>query len=177
MKYTPTLLILLFVKLAFAHVPDRNQTAYASTMQKQFQETLPEDTTVSNPKYDKVLAQKLGADDYGMKSYVLVILKTGTNQTTDKDFINRSFRGHMDNINLLVEKGKLIVAGPLGKNDQTYRGIFILNVTTFDEAKSLLQNDTAIKEGLLDFDLFKWYGSAALPDYLESSDKIWKVKP
>ena len=76
-----------------------------------------------------------------------------------------------------VEKGKLIVAGPLGKNDQTYRGIFILNVTTFDEAKSLLQNDTAIKEGLLDFDLFKWYGSAALPDYLESSDKIWKVKP
>ena len=83
----------------------------------------------------------------------------------------------MDNINLLVEKGKLIVAGPLGKNDQTYRGIFILNVTTFDEAKSLLQNDTAIKEGLLDFDLFKWYGSAALPDYLESSDKIWKVKP
>ncbi len=31
------------------------------------------------PVYDSVLARKLGADEYGMKSYVLVILKTGTN--------------------------------------------------------------------------------------------------
>lgn len=30
-----------------------------------------------NPIYDSVLAAKLGADDYGMKKYVLVILQTG----------------------------------------------------------------------------------------------------
>jgi len=29
----------------------------------------------------------------------------------------------------------------------------------------------------LDFELYKWYGSAALPEYIEFSDKIWKVKP
>jgi hypothetical protein len=83
----------------------------------------------------------------------------------------------MENINLLVKEGKMIVAGPLNKNDKTYRGIFILNVTTFEEAESLLQRDSAIKEDLLDFELYKWYGSAALPKYLEFSDKIWKRNP
>lgn len=135
------------------------------------------DTTISNPNYDPELAQKLGGDDYGMKSYVLVILKTGTNQTTDRTFINESFRGHMENINRLVDDGKLTVAGPLGQNDNTYRGIFILNVTTFEEAERLLQNDAAIKEGLLDYDLYNWYGSAALPEYLDASDKIWRIQP
>jgi len=164
-------------KEIFVQVSSDKQNGFAYKMQKQFQENYSKDTTVSNQNYDPVLAQKLGGDDYGMKGYVLVILKTGTNQTTDKTFINNGFRGHMDNINHLVKEGKLTVAGPLGKNDNTYRGIFILNVTTFEEAESLLQNDTAIKEGLLDFDLYKWYGSAALPGYLDLSDKIWKVKP
>ena len=161
----------------FVQVSDGKQKGFAYRMQKQFQEPSLKDTTVSNPNYDPVLAQKLGGDDYGMKSYVLVILKTGTNQSTDKDFINRSFRGHMENINLLVEEGKMTVAGPLGKNDKTYRGIFILNVPTFEEAEILLQNDSAIKAGLLDYELYQWYGSAALPEYLDASDKIWKVKP
>lgn len=135
------------------------------------------DNTSSNPNYDEDLAQKLGADDYGMKAYILVMLKTGSNKSTDKDFINNCFRGHMDNINRLVEEGKMIVAGPLGKNDQTYRGIFILNTTNFEEAKALLENDAAIKEGILAYDLYNWYGSAALAEYLVFSDRVWKVKP
>ncbi len=164
-------------KEIFLQVSDGRQKGFAYKMQKQIQKDFSKDTTSSNPNYDPILAQQLGADDYGMKSYVLVVLKTGANQITDKTFINNSFRGHMENINHLVKEGKMIVAGPLGKNDNTYRGIFILNVTNFEEAESLLQNDTAIKEGLLDIDLYKWYGSAALPEYLDLSDKIWKVKP
>jgi hypothetical protein len=136
------------------------------------------DTLISNPNYDKTLSEKLGGDDYGMKSYFLVILKTGTNTTTDKELIAESFRGHMNNINRLVEEGKLIVAGPLGKNDNKYRGIFILNnLKTMEEAKELLQTDLAIKNGILDYEIFTWYGSAALPEYLPLSDKIWKIKP
>lgn len=46
------------------------------------------DTSTTNPNYNKELADKLGGDDYGMKSYFLVILKTGTNTTTDKEFIS-----------------------------------------------------------------------------------------
>lgn len=136
------------------------------------------DTSTTNPNYNKELADKLGGDDYGMKSYFLVILKTGTNTTTDKEFISESFRGHLDNINRLVEQGKLIVAGPLGKNENNYRGIFIFNdIKSIEEAKELLQTDLAIKNGLLDYEIFTWYGSAALPEYLKISDKIWKSKP
>ncbi len=161
----------------FVHLSDGKQQEYTYKMIKQLNEATVKDTTVSNPDYDKLLAQKLGADDYGMKSYVLVILKTGPNQTTDKTLISKSFRGHLDNINRLVEEGKMIVAGPLGKNDNNYRGIFILNVTTLEEAEIVLQTDPAIEEGLLGVELFKWYGSAALPEYLEFSDKIWKIRP
>ncbi|MBK7108824.1 MAG: hypothetical protein KA954_02395 [Chitinophagales bacterium] len=161
----------------FVHVSDGEQKEFSYKLQKQFQKFILKDTTILNPNYNHELAQKLGGDDYGMKSYILVILKTGTNQSTDKIFINNSFRGHMENINLLVTEGKMIVAGPISKNDKTYRGIFILNVTTFEEAERLLQNDPAIKEALLDFELYNWYGSAALSEYLIFSDKIWKLNP
>lgn len=131
----------------------------------------------TNPNFDAELAKSLGADDYGMKSYVLVILKTGENKTTDKDETNRLFRGHMENIQRLVKGKKLIVAGPLGKNDRTYRGIFILDVPTIEEAKTLVETDPAVKEKLFAVELFQWYGSAALAEYLSASDKIWKIEP
>jgi uncharacterized protein YciI len=136
------------------------------------------DSINSNPNYNKVLAEKLGADDYGMKSYFFVILKTGTNKTEDKNLISDSFSGHMNNIKRLVKEGKLIVAGPFGKNDKNYRGLFILNnIKTIEEVKDLLQTDPAIKSGLLDYELFSWYGSATLSEYLPYSDKIWKSNP
>jgi hypothetical protein len=91
----------------------------------------------ANPNYDADLALELGGDDYGMKSYILVILKTGTKPSDDIDFVRTAFRGHLDNIGRLVETGQLIVAGPLEKNEQTYRGIFILNVPTVDYSKRI----------------------------------------
>lgn len=136
------------------------------------------DTTTSNPNYDEALAKKLGADDYGMKSYFLVILKTGTNTSTDNEMRSKSFRGHLENINLLAKEGKIVVAGPLGPNENQYRGIFIFdNVASEEEAKELLLTDPAIQKGFLDYEIFPWYGSAALPEYLPASDKIWKEKP
>lgn len=129
-----------------------------------------------NPDYDSTLAQKLGADDYGMKSYVLAILKTGSNTTNDKAFIDSCFRGHMNNISRLVDEGKLIVAGPLGRNDSAYRGIFIFNVPKIEEAEELVLTDPAINSKLLDADLYSWYGSAALPVYLDTALKVGKYK-
>lgn len=131
---------------------------------------------VSNAKYDSTLAARLGADDYGMKNYVLVMLKTGSNKTASKAFIDSCFEGHMKNINRLVEINKLVVAGPFGKNEQSYRGLFIFDVKTMDEAKALLQTDPAVHAKLLDADLFEWYGSAALPEYLPAAEKVTKVK-
>jgi uncharacterized protein YciI len=126
--------------------------------------------------YNKALADSLGGDAYGMKAYILVILKTGSNTTATKQLSDSLFSGHLANIGRLAELRKLVVAGPLGKNEKTYRGIFILNVTTIEEAKSLLETDPAIKEKLLEAELYRWYGSAALPVYLETHKKIQKEK-
>lgn len=158
-------------------ISDGHEKRFTYALHKQNVPILSADSTISNPNYDAALASQLGADDYGMKGFVLILLKTGPNQSDDKEFISQSFRGHLDNINRLVEEGKLIVAGPMGRNDKAYRGIFILDVSSLEEAESLLQTDPAIKAGLLEAELYNWYGSAALSTYLEDSDKVWKKQP
>lgn len=164
-------------KEIFVTVSGSGDRGFSYTMNRVLQDVAQRDTTIANPNYDVRLAQELEADDYGMKSYIMVVLKTGPNSSTDTQFINQSFRGHLDNIRRLAEEGKLIVAGPLGKNDRNYRGIYIFDVSSVEEAEALLQTDPAIKEGLLATEIFNWYGSAALPMYLDYSDKIWKQKP
>ena len=124
--------------------------------------------------YDETLAKKLDADDYGMKMYVLVMLKTGTNTTETKAKTDSLFAGHMANIGKMVALNKLVVAGPMSKNDKNYRGIFILNTKSIEEAKQLLETDPAIKARLLDAELYNWYGSAALSEYLPFHDKVQK---
>lgn len=130
----------------------------------------------TNAKYDHLLADSLGADNYGMKYYTFVLLKAGATKITDKDSVNRLFDGHMKNIQRLAKEKKLIVAGPFGKNERDYRGIFILNVKTIKEAEALLATDPAIKAGLLISEITLWYGSAALPLYLEASEKVNKFE-
>lgn len=127
-----------------------------------------------NPDYDSTLTQFYGADDYGMKSYILVILKTGTAIIEDRPIVDSLFAGHLKNIKHLAGSGKLVVAGPLGKNPHSYRGIFILNTGDVDEANEILQTDPAISENLLEPEVFKWYGSAALPEYLKIQHKLGK---
>lgn len=128
-----------------------------------------------NPAFDSTLAKKFGADDYGMKMYVLVILKTGTNTTASKAVTDSLFAGHINNIVHMVKINKLVVAGPITKNDKTYRGIFILDVKNFEEAEKLLDKDPAIKEKVLAVEMYNWYGAAALPAYIDTSDKISKL--
>lgn len=157
-------------------VSDGGKKLFSYKMIKQ--KAMIKDSSIKNKNYDAELAEKLGADELGMKNYFLVILKTGTNTTTDKDILQNSFRGHMDNIHRLAEEGKLVIAGPfLTKNANNYRGIFILNTKTQEETETLLQSDPAIKNKIFDVEIYPWYGSAALPEYLPSVDKIWKAKP
>jgi len=130
-----------------------------------------------NENYDAALAEKLGADDYGMKMYVFVVLKSGENKSDNKAHRDSCFQGHMTNIEALVDQNKLIVAGPMGENSNDFRGIFILDVPTVEEASTLMDTDPAIASAYLKAELYPWYGSAALPEYLEASDKVWKLKP
>ncbi|MBK8242191.1 MAG: hypothetical protein IPK88_02090 [Saprospiraceae bacterium] len=132
--------------------------------------------TISQTTFDSVLAKKLNADERGMKNYVLVILKTGTNTISDKNEIDKIFEGHMSNIGRLAKEGKLSLAGPFRKNDKTYRGLYIFNVESIEEAKIITATDPAVQSGLLDAEYFNWYGSAGLSELLPIHEKISKTK-
>ena len=123
--------------------------------------------------YDSILAKKLGADQYGMKHYVMAFLKTGPNQITDSIKRIEMQKAHLKNIIRLANEGKLIVAGPF-LDDQPIEGIFIFNIESIEEAKALTNTDPAIQSGELVMELRPWYGSAALVEVAALHQKIQK---
>ena len=135
------------------------------------------DTVKTAVRYDEVLAKKLGADERGMRMFVLCILKTGPKDAEIKGKEREDlFTGHFGNINRLAEEGKLAVAGPFGKNDKTYRGLYIFNVSTVEEAEKLVVLDPAVKAGIFVPELTLWYGSAAMLVVNETHKKLEKPK-
>lgn len=112
-------------------------------------------------KYNEKLAKRLGADDYGMKNYVLVILVTGKKKIEDAAERNKIFRGHFQNMERLADNGKLVLAGPF-VDAEPKRGLFILNVATLEDAEALVKTDPAVKAGVFDYELSRLYSSAAL---------------
>jgi uncharacterized protein YciI len=125
------------------------------------------------PKFDAKLAKALGADEYGMRQYVLCILKTGPKDAEIKgDERTEIFKGHMANITRLANEGKIALAGPFGKNDRQYRGIFIYAVDNIADAEKLAATDPVISSGMMVAELTLWYGSAGLMKVTEISEKI-----
>lgn len=113
------------------------------------------------PAYDEALATELGADEYGMKGYVLVILKTGPNKMPEGPERSEMFRGHFANMKRLSDEGKLVLAGPLDGVDG-WRGLFVLAVPGIEEAKRLAESDPVIANGEMVAEYHTYYGSAAL---------------
>ena len=138
--------------------------------------------TPANKKYDAKLAKKLGADDYGMKSYVMVILKTGPNDAkiTDKAKRAKLFKGHFDNMGRLAKEGKLALAGPFSDKVEgekvgiQKRGLFIFAVPTVEETEALVKTDPTVKAGIFTYELTKLYSSAALMQINEIHEKLAK---
>lgn len=130
-------------------------------------------STAAKPKFDAELAKKVGADDYGMKNYVLVILKTGSTRVPDGKDRTDMFAGHFANMKRLAGEGKLALAGPLDGVDG-WRGLFVLAVSDIEEAKKLVATDPVIIKGEMIAEYHKWYGSAAVMQVNETHDKIAK---
>jgi len=116
-----------------------------------------------SPAYDAALAQSLGADERGMRPYVLAILKTGPRdaEVTDSDERAALFAGHFANMTRLAEEGHLVLAGPLGGEDGR-RGLFILTTPDIETARQWVQTDPTIEAGIFVVDYSRYYGSAAL---------------
>lgn len=114
-----------------------------------------------HPSFDKHLADSLGADEIGMKKYVMAFLKKGPNRNQDSATAAQLQAAHMENIGRMADMGKLILAGPFMDNGEV-RGIYVFNVATVEEARELTASDPAIQAGRLVMELHLWYGSAAL---------------
>ena len=125
--------------------------------------------------YDSVLATQLNADDYGMKKYVMAFLKPGPNRNQDSLEAAQLQRAHMDNIFRLAEEGKLVLAGPF-MDQGPYRGMYVFNVTSLEEAKALTETDPAIQAGRLEMELHPWYGPATLQMINDWHKKVQKNK-
>jgi uncharacterized protein YciI len=131
-----------------------------------------------SPKFNQELATSLGADKYGMKPYTIVMLTTGSVKIDDQAKMGDVMKGHMANIGKLADEGKIVVAGPfLGKNKQNYRGMFIFNTQSKEEAEQWVKTDPAVQAGVFSYEIFPWYGSAALPLYLKHHEEISKENP
>lgn len=123
--------------------------------------------------YDSLLVKKFGADDYGMKRYVMAFLKKGPNRDIPEAEAAELQNAHLANIGKLAEAGKLVLAGPF-LGDGELRGIYIFNVATIEEAEALTNTDPAIKAGSLVMELKEWYGSAAVVGINEVHQKLQK---
>ena len=130
-------------------------------------------------RHDPELAKRLGADERGMRNFVLCILKTGPKDAEiakGSKERNDLFAGHFANISKLADEGKLAVAGPFGENSRTYRGLYIFNVATVEEAEKLVVLDPAVKAGIFIYELTPWYGSAAMMVVNDISKQLVKPK-
>ena len=107
------------------------------------------------------VAAQVGADEHGMRHYVLVVLKTGPNRMPDGPQRDAMFQGHFANIQRLADEGKLALAGPFDGVDG-WRGLFIFAVEEIDEAKKLVATDPVVANGEMVPEFHKYFGSAAL---------------
>ena len=111
--------------------------------------------------YDAALAKAVGADELGMRSYVLVVLKTGPTPLPAGAERDEMFKGHFANIKKLAAEGKLVLAGPFD-GVGGWRGLYIFATADIEEARRLVASDPVVAKGEMVPELHRYYGSAAL---------------
>jgi len=118
-------------------------------------------SSLNKVEFDSLAAKNYGADEYGMKKYVIAFLKKGPNRDLDSAKANELQMAHLKNIGRMADEGKLALAGPFF-GDGALRGIYIFNVESIEEAQKLTNSDPAIQAGSLVMELKEWYGNCCL---------------
>jgi len=111
--------------------------------------------------FDPLLAARLNADSFGMATFYAALLLNGPQRDQDPAAVAEIQRGHMRHIVSMSQAGQLLLAGPF-LGDPAYRGIFVFDVATLEEARALCDADPAIRSGRLEARIIPWYASAAL---------------
>ncbi len=111
---------------------------------------------------DADLARRTGADQRGMRQYVLVLLRTGPTRVPDGEARTAMFAGHFANMARWSKDGKLVLAGPFSADPEGWRGLYVFAVDSIDEARALAETDPVIVNGEMVAEYHRWYGSAAV---------------
>jgi len=91
-----------------------------------------------------------------MKRYWLVLLQKGPNRDQDSISAEKIQAAHMANINRLAKEGKLVMAGPIGVEDDL-RGIFLMNCSDSTEVENFVRTDSAVITGRLIMKYYPWW--------------------
>ena len=114
----------------------------------------PEVSTTSPEKYDLETDTSVYSGE--MKRYWLVLLKKGPNRDQDSISAEKIQAAHMANINRLAKEGKIIMAGPIGIEDDL-RGIFLMNCADSAEVENFVRTDSAVITGRLIMKYYPWW--------------------
>ena len=113
-----------------------------------------ETSTTQPEKYDINKDSTVSAGE--MKRYWLVLLQKGPNRNQDSMSAEKIQAAHMANINRLAKEGKLIMAGPIGVEDDL-RGIFLMNCADSIEVENFVRTDSAVLTGRLIMKYYPWW--------------------
>lgn len=136
---------------------------------------LPDAATAAVP--DAALVRRTGADEHGMRRYVLVILKTGPTPVTDPEARKAMFAGHFANMERLSDEGTLALAGPFMQDPAGWRGLFVLAVEDVEDAKRLVATDPVVASGEMVAEYHPWYASAATMMIPELHERLQPPTP
>jgi uncharacterized protein YciI len=104
-------------------------------------------TLVASLAFATMMAQKKEAPK--MVQFQMALLKKGPKwDGTSEQARRKILQQHFANVMSLLETGKAVIAGPM-TDDTDLAGIFILRASTAGEAKTWVDEDPAIKAGLL----------------------------
>lgn len=110
--------------------------------------------TTTPEKYDFTKDTTVYSEE--MKHYWLVLLQKGPNRNQDSISAVKIQAAHLANINRLAKEGKLIMAGPIGVDDDL-RGIFLMNCADSAEVENFVKTDSAVITGRLIMKYYPWW--------------------
>lgn len=114
----------------------------------------PNISTAQPEKYDLYKDTTVYTEE--MKRFWLVLLQKGPNRNQDSISAEKIQAAHMANINRLAKEGKLIMAGPIGVEDDL-RGIFLMNCADSAEVENFVRTDSAVITGRLIMKYYPWW--------------------
>ena len=93
-----------------------------------------------------------------MKRFWLVHLLKGSTRNQDSASRVKIQAAHLANIERLAKEGKIIMAGPIGVEDDL-QGIFLMNCSDSAEVENFVKTDTAVITGRLIMKYYPWWAA------------------